>query len=166
MLKRKTTLSLFLRSVILPAYKVSVVTHSGKIVSGFITAIISASRLAFGALLVSTLLASINSAWAQSIEVASAKDIVVTPAGTQVDGASPTDVIYTCTHNNLIRRIELSYPQTSPLPCVVNYYKYDEAPGQVQTLWQATKTQGFCEKKASNLYQQLQDWGWQCSANP
>lgn len=74
-----------------------------------------------------------------------------------------TEHTYYCSLDGKTRRIEVNYPQHSlPLPCEVNYYKDDEAPGQTQTLWHANVQMGFCEVKADRFVGQLQDWGWEC----
>ena len=102
---------------------------------------------------------------AEDQAASSSEAIVVMPETTEVDGRTPSDLIYTCSHNDLVRRVELTYLGEQRLPCEVNYYKYDEAPGNVQTLWSASNTEGYCEDKTEELVGKLQGWGWRCDVN-
>ena len=66
---------------------------------------------------------------------------------------------YICTHKGQLRQISVVYlTEGATVPCEVRYQK----DGQQQTLWQASKTVGFCEKKAEQFMQKQQAWGWNC----
>lgn len=71
---------------------------------------------------------------------------------------------YVCTHNNLVRRIEVSY-QAAPavVPCEVLYTKESEEPGVTKSLWQAANKEGYCEEQAKGFSEKLQGWGWSCT---
>ncbi|GAB1262204.1 hypothetical protein [Aurantivibrio plasticivorans] len=86
-------------------------------------------------------------------------------ARTQADQPVSTSVLYRCHLRNLERRVEVEYSNTpSPLPCSVKYYKDTEAPGTEQTLWSAVNTIGYCEKKANEMAERLEELGWACDA--
>ena len=71
---------------------------------------------------------------------------------------------YVCSLNGLQRRIEidlLSAP--APVPCEVNYYKDNEAPGAKATLWSANNDGQYCEHQAKNLVEKLESMNWSCS---
>lgn len=95
------------------------------------------------------------------------------PTWAQSDEAMPTtnnaaesmvSSKYLCELQNLKRRIEIDYHSTnSSTPCSVNYYKDTEAPGEINTLWKATSTEGYCEGKAAEFVRRLAEWGWACS---
>lgn len=71
---------------------------------------------------------------------------------------------YECTHNKLIRRIEVSYKSApAKVPCEVIYTKDSEEPGVAQTLWQADNSEGYCEEKAKAFSEKLEGWGWNCN---
>ncbi|GGY36797.1 hypothetical protein GCM10011297_07370 [Bacterioplanes sanyensis] len=66
---------------------------------------------------------------------------------------------YRCTHKDQQRLIWVAYEQVGQqIPCAV-YYQKD---GQQQTLWQASKTVGYCERKAAEFVAKQESWGWQC----
>ncbi|GAB2196760.1 hypothetical protein [Sessilibacter sp. MAH4] len=71
--------------------------------------------------------------------------------------------IYVCELRDLTRRVEIEYldPLTG-LPCSVNYYKDDEAPGEKKVLWQADNSTSYCEEKANSFVEKLGTWGWSC----
>ncbi|WP_075185291.1 hypothetical protein [Teredinibacter haidensis] len=72
---------------------------------------------------------------------------------------------YSCSQQGLIRRIEINYSSDAmKVPCDVNYYKDNEAPNEVNTLWSAQNLEGYCEQKAEEFVGKLQSWGWSCSA--
>ena len=71
---------------------------------------------------------------------------------------------YACENNGNVRRVEIEYETaSSTLPCSVNYYKDNEAPGQNTTLWRAEKAEGFCESKAAEMVDRLRNFGWECT---
>ncbi len=70
---------------------------------------------------------------------------------------------YLCELQGLTRRVEIDYESAgSSVPCSVNYYKDTEAPGEVNTLWNATNIEGYCEQKAAGFIDKLKSWGWSC----
>ncbi len=70
---------------------------------------------------------------------------------------------YFCELQGLTRRVEIDYEASdSSVPCSVNYYKDTEAPGEVNTLWNATNVEGYCEEKAAGFIEKLKSWGWSC----
>ncbi len=70
---------------------------------------------------------------------------------------------YVCNLKGATRRVEVNYPQhVLPLPCEVNYYKDDEAPGESQQLWHASAQMGYCEVKADKFVNKLENYGWDC----
>ena len=71
---------------------------------------------------------------------------------------------YLCELQGLTRRVEVDYESTQySIPCSVNYYKDTEAPGEVNTLWNATNIEGYCEEKAAGFVAKLKSWGWSCT---
>ncbi|MBX2857299.1 MAG: hypothetical protein KTR17_01445 [Cellvibrionaceae bacterium] len=71
---------------------------------------------------------------------------------------------YSCLSAGNVRRIEVEYEAVdSSLPCSVNYYKDNESPGENVTLWRAEKAEGFCESKAAEFVDKLQNFGWECT---
>ncbi len=72
---------------------------------------------------------------------------------------------YICRSNQLERRVELDYLSNSDLPCEVNYYKDNEAPGEKTTLWRAQNQVGYCEAKTAEFITKLESLGWVCGEN-
>lgn len=68
-----------------------------------------------------------------------------------------------CTHNNQIRQVEIDYGSLDEaVPCSVLYSKETEMPGEIETLWSAENTVGYCEEKAADLVDRLEGAGWVC----
>jgi hypothetical protein len=70
---------------------------------------------------------------------------------------------YRCSEGNLERRVEIIYEPGRAVPCVVQYFKDTEAPGETQVLWRAQNESGYCESKAAAFIEQLDSQGWNCS---
>ena len=70
---------------------------------------------------------------------------------------------YRCTMGDLVRRLEINYPQSpKTLPCHVVYYKDVEEPNQEKVLWRAQNDASYCETKADGMIDDLVQLGWQC----
>ena len=69
---------------------------------------------------------------------------------------------YQCSIDELTRRIEILHEPGVTVPCEVHYFKDTEMPGEVQVLWSASTEEGYCEAKAAELVQKLEDMGWTC----
>jgi hypothetical protein len=69
---------------------------------------------------------------------------------------------YSCSLQGLVRRVEIIYSTDTSVPCDVTYYKDNEAPDEVNTLWSAQNLEGYCEQKAAEFVEKLQSWGWAC----
>ena len=65
-----------------------------------------------------------------------------------------------CQRNDVVRIIEVLYPQGTLLPCEVHYGK----DGQSSVLWRASSEAGYCEQKAAEFAEKQRGWGWQCVA--
>ncbi len=76
-------------------------------------------------------------------------------SGSAVANEFPTTL---CQHGEQQRKVEVVYPQGTPVPCEVHYTK---ASG-TQILWKAAGETGFCEAKATALIEKQKGWGWQC----
>ena len=79
--------------------------------------------------------------------------------------AAPTSALansWSCTHNNLIRTVEVEYSEASATACEVTYTKETEGV-EKQTLWTAKNDTSFCEEKAEGLVAKLEGWGWACA---
>ncbi len=72
---------------------------------------------------------------------------------------------YTCTYDDLVRRVEILTEPGVPVPCEVHYHKDTEAPGEHQVLWSAQNDASYCEAKTEEFVAKLKDWGWSCSAS-
>lgn len=80
------------------------------------------------------------------------------------ESVSIVSVRYLCELQGLVRRVEVDYESTdASVPCSVNYFKDTEAPGEVNTLWNATNIEGYCEEKAAGFIEKLKSWGWSCT---
>ena len=78
--------------------------------------------------------------------------------------ASIVSVRYLCELEGLTRRVEVDYESAdASVPCSVNYFKDTEAPGEINTLWNATNIEGYCEEKAAGFIEKLKSWGWSCT---
>ena len=71
---------------------------------------------------------------------------------------------YSCTYDDMVRRVEILTEPGVPVPCEVHYFKDTEAPGQHQVLWSAQNDASYCEAKTSEFVARLEGWGWSCSA--
>ena len=71
---------------------------------------------------------------------------------------------WTCVQGDLQRRVAIFYETGVAVPCEVQYFKDTEAPGEQQVLWRALNESGYCESQAEGFIEQLQGWGWACSA--
>nr|WP_192867688.1 hypothetical protein [Thaumasiovibrio occultus] len=68
------------------------------------------------------------------------------------------NIVYRCESGGALRVIEVQYPSGNAVPCNVTYTKG----GDVQTLWRAANSAGYCEKQAAEFAAKQQSWGWQC----
>ena len=78
--------------------------------------------------------------------------------------AAPTSALansWSCTHNDLIRTVEIEYSETIATACKVNYSKAGEG-FEIQTLWNAENDVSYCEEKAEGFVAKLEGWGWVC----
>ena len=71
---------------------------------------------------------------------------------------------YTCTYDELVRRVEILTEPGMPVPCEVHYHKDTESPGEHQVLWSAQNDAAYCESKTTEFVAKLEEWGWSCSA--
>ena len=71
---------------------------------------------------------------------------------------------YRCTQGDLQRRVVIFYETGVAVPCEVQYFKDTEAPGEQAVLWRAQNQSGYCESQAAAFVEQLEGWGWSCSA--
>ena len=79
--------------------------------------------------------------------------------------AAPTSALansWSCTHNDLIRTVEVEYSEASATACEVNYTKETEGV-EKQTLWNAENDASYCEEKATGFVAKLEGWGWACA---
>ena len=79
--------------------------------------------------------------------------------------AAPTSALansWSCSHNDLIRTVEIEYSETSATACNVNYTKATEG-FEMQTLWSAENDTSYCEEKAEGFVAKLEGWGWACA---
>lgn len=81
--------------------------------------------------------------------------LAFTPAAVYADS-------WSCTHDNVVREVKISYAGAGPVPCSVVYNKPDEG-ATSQVLWNAESEQGFCEEKAQSFVAKLESWGWACA---
>lgn len=64
-----------------------------------------------------------------------------------------------CTNGHQERMVSVIYQdQDTKVPCDVEYTK----DGQTQTLWHADNEYGYCQDKAEEFIQKLNEWGWFC----
>ncbi len=71
---------------------------------------------------------------------------------------------YSCTLDEMVRRVEILTEAGAPVPCEVRYHKETEAPGEHQVLWSAQNDASYCETNATEFIAKLEGWGWSCSA--
>ena len=73
---------------------------------------------------------------------------------------------FRCWNGDLLRRIELSGPETTQgAPCEVRYWRNAKAPGAGQSLWRANQDTDFCAARARELIARLEAGGWTCSSS-
>lgn len=76
----------------------------------------------------------------------------------------PNAPTVTCELNDKVRRIMVNYAQGSrPVPCQVHYYKDTEEPGSIKIPWNALNAIGYCEQKAKEMVDSLEESGWKCT---
>ena len=68
---------------------------------------------------------------------------------------------WNCSHDDLVREVNIEYPQGGSLPCDVVYKKQTEGE-EDQVLWSAENEEGYCEDKARELVATLESSGWVC----
>ena len=68
---------------------------------------------------------------------------------------------WNCSHDDLVREVQIEYPEGGSVPCNVIYKKQTEG-FEDQVLWSAESEEGFCEEKARELVGKLESWGWVC----
>jgi hypothetical protein len=74
---------------------------------------------------------------------------------------------FQCRNGDLVRRIELSGPDTTSgaAACEVRYWRNAKAPETGRTLWRANQDTQFCAAKARQLVARLEAGGWTCSSS-
>ncbi len=72
---------------------------------------------------------------------------------------------YSCTYDEMVRRVEILTEPGVPVPCEVHYHKDTEAPGEHQVLWSAQNDASYCESKTAEFVTRLEGWGWNCTAS-
>lgn len=74
---------------------------------------------------------------------------------------------FQCQRGELVRRIEVRFADDADrLPCEVIYWRDSEAPGQPQSLWNAEHQLDYCQDRAREMVEQLENAGWACAATP
>lgn len=68
---------------------------------------------------------------------------------------------WNCSHDDLVREVQIEYPEGGSVPCNVIYKKQTEG-FEDQVLWSAENAEGYCEEKARELVAKLESWGWVC----
>ena len=68
---------------------------------------------------------------------------------------------WNCSHDDLVREVQIEYPEGGSVPCNVIYKKQTEG-FEDQVLWSAENAEGYCEEKARELVGKLESWGWVC----
>ncbi|MCK5001716.1 MAG: hypothetical protein KAJ92_00145 [Gammaproteobacteria bacterium] len=81
--------------------------------------------------------------------------VVVAPTGALAN-------TWSCTHDDLIRTVEIEYSDSGETACNVNYTKETEGV-EMQTLWSAENQVAYCEEKAEGFVAKLGSWGWDCT---
>ena len=87
--------------------------------------------------------------------------VIVTPQAD--DNTSLKELSYTCLHKQQIRKLFVSFPDGTPLPCTLDYHKVTESTEGRKTLWRARQDAQFCENKMIQMVEQFEEWGWDCS---
>jgi hypothetical protein len=68
---------------------------------------------------------------------------------------------WNCSHDDLVREVQIEYPEGGSVPCNVIYKKQTEG-FEDQVLWSAENQDGYCEEKAHEFVGKLESWGWVC----
>lgn len=68
---------------------------------------------------------------------------------------------WNCSHDDLVREVQIEYPEGGSVPCNVIYKKQTEG-FEDQVLWSAENAEGYCEEKAREFVAKLESWGWVC----
>ena len=63
-----------------------------------------------------------------------------------------------CTKGAELRAVEIAYLTEDAIPCEVKYTRNRVT----KSLWQAQHNAGFCETKATEFVNQLENSGWNC----
>lgn len=85
------------------------------------------------------------------------------PANDDVADPAAPAARFTCRIEELTRHVEVAYDHPGQaVPCSVLYDKETENPGDIKTLWSARNEAGYCEDKAANFVDQLEELGWTC----
>jgi hypothetical protein len=72
---------------------------------------------------------------------------------------------FRCWNGELVRRIQLSGPDTTEGgACEVRYWRNANVTGTGQSLWRANRDNGFCAARARELVARLEAGGWTCSS--
>ena len=73
---------------------------------------------------------------------------------------------FRCWNGDLLRRIELSGPDTTQgAACEVRYWRNAKAPGPGRPLWRANQDTDFCAARVRELIARLEAGGWTCSSS-
>ena len=73
---------------------------------------------------------------------------------------------FRCWNGDLVRRIELSGPDTTEgAACEVRYWRNAEAPETGRSLWRANRDTDFCAARTRELIARLEAGGWTCSSS-
>jgi len=90
----------------------------------------------------------------------------VTTTSTNNGSDNNIGTAYVCTLNGVQRRVEIDLLNSpAPVPCEVNYYKDNEAPGAKTTLWSAQNDSFYCENQAKAFIKKLESMNWSCSGS-
>jgi hypothetical protein len=68
---------------------------------------------------------------------------------------------WNCSNDDLVREVQIEYPEGGSVPCNVIYKKQTEG-FEDQVLWSAENQEGYCEEKAREFVANLESWGWVC----
>lgn len=116
------------------------------------------------------MLSSLALAQDEAVEEATAQEEMSEPATaneSMQESSSAKKMVsvrYLCELQGVTRRVEIDYESAdAAVPCSVNYFKDSEAPGEVNTLWNASNIEGYCEEKAAGFVDKLKSWGWSCT---
>jgi len=103
-----------------------------------------------------------STAIAAAPEITQAEQPAVDPGNTARASLGMAEQ-FVCHKEEMTRRIEIHYLlANSQLPCEVNYYKDSGVLEEMEVLWRAEATEGFCEQNVDALLERLAGWGWQC----